>query len=1049
MSVSGRNALHASRACLKNLLMSLLFVAIHAGAHAQTSDRDVLRVPWAGNSGFGFTDADGTPRSFFIDLARMIAAEADFDIQLIEYPSVPAAVQSIRDGETELLAGAAAGVFSNEKVMLTGPVAEPQMLLFVRNDAPQEISFDAFDGTHIGAVRNTLSSQIPPPDNVEIVLYDDLVTAFAKLLHHEVDGVLALSSHAGRTLSRSGLEALIRPSAVPVREAPSFVVLRREHADLMPRIEAAIGRLEQDGRLEDLRNTWHIVPPAPIPDVLTVGVTHFPPYYVVEEDGAVSGFAVELIRELADRAGLELKFEILSLESWSKGPRIGAVDLLPARSVTPDEQELLKFTVPVHTINYVPFVRAEDAEKPLVPEEGRIGILFTAPLRDEIERDLGVALVAAETPEEAAEALESGTIDALFYPRAAFENYLATTGDTGRFVPLSEPQFRNDLAIALRPGLADLDQQLNVVIQGFIGSAQYRALATRWFDVPPFWTPERIQLAQYIGGSLLSAAVLLVLFLVLSGRQRALRHARDMEGLSKRLGAVLDTAHSAILGFNAAGDVVVANAEARAMSRAFDAQTPFPWPKDIAFLAPGDRTPLEAEANPIRRALSGSDFRGEVALMTQGDDAAMLRHVRMSSSPLLSAQAGDIATVVILDDVSDLYESRRRAEEQAQIAAAAQKQESIGKLTGGVAHDFNNLLAVILGNLEFLRDDETDPDRVKFTQAAINATMRGAELVRNMLAFARRSQIEPQMLDLNDIVRSVELLAARTVPASVEIETSLLAGLWKTKADRALTESALLNLILNARDAMEGTGRLTIETTNLRVDADYIHQRDEDVPIGRYVMLAVSDNGPGIPEEILTQIFEPFFSTKGPQGGSGLGLSMVHGFMKQIGGTVRVYTELGSGTTFKLYFPAIHESAAKGAAAQAAELPAEGKGTRILLVEDQADVLAALKEALERKGYTVVSAESGDLALEVFRRDQNFDLVVTDIVMPGTLQGPGLVKALRMIQPDIPAIFLSGYAEEATVHGNGLRPSDIRLMKPVQRPAFFAAIERAITQSRL
>jgi signal transduction histidine kinase/ActR/RegA family two-component response regulator len=430
--------------------------------------------------------------------------------------------------------------------------------------------------------------------------------------------------------------------------------------------------------------------------------------------------------------------------------------------------------------------------------------------------------------------------------------------------------------------------------------------------------------------------------------------------------------------------------------------------------------------------------------MTRSGSSEPGRYVRISSSSPTSDDANEIATVVSLDDVSELYEARKSAEHQARIAAAAQKQESIGKLTGGVAHDFNNMLAVILGNLELLQDDETDPDRSAFTQHAIDATQRGADLVRNMLAFARRSQIDAQVLDLNEIVQDVQNLAARTVPASVKIETSLFAGLWKTRADRGLTENALLNLILNANDAMKGAGRLTIETKNLRIDDSYIIGRGEDIPAGRYVMLAVSDTGPGIPEDSLSQIFEPFYTTKGPQGGTGLGLSMVQGFIKQTGGTVRVYSEIGVGTSFKLFFPITEVEAAADDDRPEDRAPASGRGERILLAEDQAGVLAALKRTLEGGGYTVVAAESGDRALEIFESDSDFDLVVTDIVMPGRLQGPMLVKELRHIRRDLPAVFMSGYAEEAAVHGNGLKSSDIRLMKPVARSKFLSAVEAAL-----
>jgi len=1014
---------------------------------AQDSDRPVLRVPWAGDAGFGFVEADGTPRSFFIDLARMIGDEAGIEIDLVKYPSPPAATQSIRDGETDMLAGAGRAAFDDKAVAFAGPVAETQFILFLRKEAPPDLGFATFGNRRIGVLRNSVASRLPLPDGARIVAYDDQVTAFAKLLNEEVDGVVVLSPLGQRTLNTTGLDTLIRPSFPPVRELRHFVALRRAHIDLMPRIEAAIAHLEESGALEELRNEWYMVPPVPVPDVLTVGVTHFPPFYVVRDDGTISGFAVEAIRELAQRAGIDLQFKTISLESWSRGPRLGAFDLLPVRSVTEAEKELLQFTDPIQTIDYVTFVRAAEADAPLMRTDGRIGVLFSSPLLVEIGQALGVDLVPIENTEAGAKALGSGEIDALIYPRSTFERFLAEQGESGRFARLPEPVFRNDLAIALRPGLKEVRDRLNVVIRGYMGSAQYRKLASHWFDAPPFWTPERLRLARIAAAGAAAGAFLLILLFVLLGRRRAVRHARAMESVSNRLGAILNTARSGILGFNPAGEIAIANMGARNIIAAPDTRAPFRWPAEISFLDPDAKTPLDAERHPIDRALAGATLDGEVALIRRSDEDEAGRYVRLSSSPVVAAQAEDISTVVVLDDITDLYEAHSRAEREARIAATAQKHESLGKLTGGMAHDFNNLLAVILANLDFLQEDDSDPKRAELVRMAIAATLRGADLTRNMLAFARRAPLEAEVLDFNETVRSVKQLAARTVPASVGIETSLMAGLWKIRADRASTESALLNLIVNANDAMEGQGRLTIETTNLRIEEDYIQSRGEDIPPGRYAMLAVTDTGPGIPPDILDRIFEPFFSTKGPQGGTGLGLSMVQGFLKQTGGTVRVYSEEGVGTTFKLFFPALHESDAADPTERDTPAVAAGAGQRILLVEDEADVLAAFARALERAGYAVVAANTGDRALKIFESDPGFDLVVTDIVMPGQLQGPALVNALRALSPDLPAVFMSGYAEEATVHGNGLRPSDIRLMKPIQRKPFLAAVHRALSQA--
>ena len=395
-------------------------------------------------------------------------------------------------------------------------------------------------------------------------------------------------------------------------------------------------------------------------------------------------------------------------------------------------------------------------------------------------------------------------------------------------------------------------------------------------------------------------------------------------------------------------------------------------------------------------------------------------------------------------DVTEEEMISRELKRQGELLLQAQKMETIGNLTGGVAHDFNNLLAVILGNLELIIETHDPAEIKKFAHSALTAGKQGAELTQKMLSFARQAPLDPDVIQLNAVVRDMGTWLARVIPESVEVEVSLLAGLWKVWADPSMVQNAILNLILNACDSMSGDGKLTVETGNLRIDEEYIDQRNEDVDPGRYVMLAISDTGEGIPPENLARIFDPFFTTKPAGSGSGLGLSMVQGFMKQSGGTIRVYSEPGVGTTFKLYFPARSGDDATAAHTVDREGQFTSTEARILLVEDEPAVLDMLTTTLHRASYNVTTARSGDDALRIWKEAGGFDLLVTDIVMPGKLQGTHLAKALRGLQHSLPVVFMSGYAKEATVHGNGLRPEDIRLMKPFGRHELVAAVEKAL-----
>ncbi|WGW04112.1 response regulator [Tropicibacter oceani] len=394
-------------------------------------------------------------------------------------------------------------------------------------------------------------------------------------------------------------------------------------------------------------------------------------------------------------------------------------------------------------------------------------------------------------------------------------------------------------------------------------------------------------------------------------------------------------------------------------------------------------------------------------------------------------------------DVTAEVKMQAALETQTAVALQAQKQESIGHLTGGVAHDFNNLLAVILGNLELLREEIADPDLHQLIDASIGATHRGADLTRKMLAFARKARLQPEVIELNDIVREMVQWAGRAFPANTAIETRLSENLATLEADPGSTESALLNLLLNARDAMPDGGRITVETGNVTLDAAEAGQICPDMPAGPYVMLAVTDTGHGIAKDELARIFDPFYSTKAPGSGSGLGLSMIEGFLRQSKGGVRVMSEPGKGTRFELLFrPSI-----KGRQAELPDLhtpEGHGKGARILVAEDEPEVMALIVTVLERAGYDLVAAHSGDAALAAFDADPTFDLLLTDIVMPGSLQGPELAAVLKERAPQLPVVYMTGYASETTLHRIAAPSEGTLLSKPFMRKDLLAAVRQAL-----
>jgi CheY-like chemotaxis protein len=346
----------------------------------------------------------------------------------------------------------------------------------------------------------------------------------------------------------------------------------------------------------------------------------------------------------------------------------------------------------------------------------------------------------------------------------------------------------------------------------------------------------------------------------------------------------------------------------------------------------------------------------------------------------------------------------------------AHKMESIGQLTGGIAHDFNNLLTVIMGGLDTIRRAKPDdPARIKRgIEMANHGAQRAASLTSRLLAFSRRQPLSPKPLDLNSLVRDLSELLHRSLGETIELEAVSSPRLWTVEVDQNQLEAALLNLAVNARDAMPGGGKLTIETANTSLDASYAGQHVEVQP-GQYVMLSVSDNGEGMSDETLVRAFEPFYTTKEVGKGTGLGLSMVYGFVKQSKGHITLYSEAGHGTSVKLYFPRYDGEAWTLPAEQNRQPLTASRDEVILVVEDNDGVRAYSVDTLKELGYSVFEASNAEAALKLLERSDRIDLLFTDVVLPGD-NGRVLADRAVQLRPELKVLFTTGYSRNAIVH---------------------------------
>ncbi|PTX54798.1 PAS domain S-box-containing protein [Litoreibacter ponti] len=506
-----------------------------------------------------------------------------------------------------------------------------------------------------------------------------------------------------------------------------------------------------------------------------------------------------------------------------------------------------------------------------------------------------------------------------------------------------------------------------------------------------------------------------------------MRTQEKLDGANARLTTVLDTVTAGIIGVSPDKQVLEINIAGRHMLGAISDETPFPWPEEIVFLEPEHLNTVDESADPVNRALAGEVLVGEVCQMSRKSSESD-RYVKVSSRPIEDTLS-PIKTVLVIDDISDLEQNRQQIERASRL-------DALGQLTGGIAHDFNNLLATIHYALQLSLTPEVPERPKRYLETALSAVKRGSTLTNRLLAFAKRQPGLAASRALKEVFNEFDELIRPTIEETIELRIQV----PETKdlqvyCDLHQLENAMLNLVLNSRDALmrgdtsDREHKIIISARpvdELEVDTmrrsnkqgNYItpgmiedHASDfarSDNKAYRYVQISVTDNGPGMSDEIKRRAIDPFFTTKRNNSGTGLGLSMVYGFVQQSDGELRIYSEEGHGTTVSLLLP-------RGTTENTREAPmdrlplATGGGRRVLVVEDEPALLEMIKEMLVLLEYNVLTARSGREALKLAQDGEEFDLLLTDIVMPGGVGGFDLAKAMRKERPDLAIVYMSGY----------------------------------------
>jgi signal transduction histidine kinase/CheY-like chemotaxis protein len=521
----------------------------------------------------------------------------------------------------------------------------------------------------------------------------------------------------------------------------------------------------------------------------------------------------------------------------------------------------------------------------------------------------------------------------------------------------------------------------------------------------------------------------------LDAHLREREHTADLLREQKmKLDATIASMADAVLVADENGQIILANPAAKAMFGEIQSVGSKDWKRRNPILLPDGVTLFPTGETPMARAIRGESVDNLEIVLHRLSTLTTI-HLIANGRPLHDPSGAPKGAVVVYRDVTEAKETER-------LLRQAQKMDAIGQLTGGIAHDFNNILTVIMGMIEIVAEEVAEEPQIAALAKTISqAADRGAELTQRLLAFARKQPLRPREVDVNTLIVEATSLLRASVGEQIEIESLLDENALNALVDTSQLTTALLNLAVNARDAMPNGGRLTLETGNVVLDEDSVDAR-ADIKSGRYVMIAVTDNGSGIPASIRDKVFEPFFTTKGLGKGTGLGLSTVYGFVKQSGGHVRIDSEEARGTSIKLFLP----QATSQAKSSTSPEPAVVNGGRetILVVEDDPLVRKYVTSQLNSLGYRTLEAANGRDALAITDSEAEFELLFTDVIMPGSMNGRELAEEAVKRRPALKVLFTSGYTENAIL-SNGCLPSGVLLLpKPYRKTALAHMVRQAV-----
>ncbi len=879
--------------------------------------------------------------------------------------------------------------------------------------------------------------------NFEIHTTPTFEIALQELAEGRYDAVVSQRLVALRLIQKTGLTDLhvIDRPIEGFKQDFCFAVHEGDR-DTLALLNEGLAIVMADGTYRHLHSKWFAAMQLPSDRPVVVGGDrNFPPYEFLDENGQPAGYNVDLTRAIASEMGLNIDIQLGRWTERIEALEAGRIDIMQGMFYSPDRDLAFDFSQPHAVSHYVAVVRKGDAPAPasvadlsgkrIVVEQGDILHDFV------IQNGLENQVAAVSDQEKALRELREGQHDCALVSLIT-AHYLTDRHGWSDLVIGKKSIFAAGYCYASAKGQKAVLAQFSEGLKALDNTGEYRRIHDKWLGVYRDTSTSLMDALRYSAIVIIPLSVIVLLAVIWSWSLR-----RQVAEKTHALQESLDRFKYVFEAANVGKSITLPTGEVNANKAYADflgyTQEELKGRKWQDFTPADD---IETIEKRIGRLLTGEKRADRFEKRYVHKNGTLL-WADVSVAMRRDARGNPLYFMTTVVDITERKKIEAEHDTLQSQLLQAQKMESVGRLAGGVAHDYNNMLSVIIGYAQFGMD-KTDPEDELHAdlQEILTAAERSTDITRQLLAFARKQTIDPKVLDLNDTLESMLKMIRRLIGEDIDLSWKPKPGVWPVKMDPSQLNQILVNLCVNARDAISGVGKITIETDNVRFDDAYCADHAGFIP-GEYVLLAVSDDGCGMDRKTLGKIFEPFYTTKGIGKGTGLGLSVIYGIVKQNEGFINVYSEPGKGTTFRLYFTRHAEEACPVETIAAKETPA-GSGETLLVVEDEASILKLTRRILQGLGYSVLTAASpGEAVALAKEHDRDIHLLITDVIMP-EMNGRDLAEKLQADHSNLKVLFMSGYTANVIAH-HGVLDTDVHfIQKPFSNKDLAVKVRKAL-----